>query len=1201
MYLKSLELHGFKSFPNKTVLTFERGTTIVVGPNGSGKSNISDAMRWVLGELSSRNIRGTKMEDVIFGGTDLRRPMSFAEVSVTFDNSDDTHRIDSPYDEITVTRRYYRSGESEYMINRKNCRLRDIHELFMNTGVGREGYSIIGQGKIADILSKKSEDRRSIFEEAAGISKFRQRKEESEKKLTATMQNMESLMLIFNELDARIGPLAKDAEKARRYRDLLESKKCADVSLWLFDTQKIKIDLQNAENAFRLAGAEYERLKESIESLEAQSDHIHDKLTGSRIASEELMSRITEITKKISGLENAYQLAVGNVRHLMELMERSKVRLEELDAEDEKIRERQKENRARITALQSEEEEVRDAQLTLLLAMDELAKEAERLGGLLADKLAEIESLNQKAMVIRVRLDVSRKAKTDGAGKSEELAREIEKYRAAESDLEENVAHCERATSTYREKIDQAEAAMAAATDTLAEVERELLEKNRLLTEAHARHSGFAQRIEALRRMEEHFEGYQQSVRFVMQEYGRNPSVFRGKVHGPVSKLIGIQPKYITAIEAALGQNLQNVVVENDATATAAIMLLKNNGAGRATFYPISAIRSPGSFDELNRAKGMTGYIGCGAELIDYDPAYRNVMEYLLLRTLVFDTIEHATEAAKALRYRVRLVTLDGQLINAGGSYTGGSVRRDSGLLSRGAEIEQLEREAKNARDTADSLTAEIKNLDDSAENARQKIKNAEQTRELLYTMSRAQFSELDSAKAKLEANRALLATLVSDFERLQDNRGHYDADIAELETELAALMTSIEERRAWRAEQDIVRQGILDERDAKGEQVNASKLRSAMIGKDIEACLASIETDDGTLATHITDREAVLLQIREYEDRVRGLEDEKTRNLEETDTLRAALRGLQDERSDTEQNSEELDRIEKELREKIRSANDDRERCFAEYTRTESRLTKLREDNERLENKLWDEYQITYEQAVALNYPPVTASNRSEVASVQASCKARIRELGNVNPNAVEEYEDVRTRHEEMKKQLDDLTASCDELREIVARVEDEMRVSFSRTFEQINENFGVVFAELFGGGQAELSLTDPSDVLTSGIEIKAAPPGKIIKSLSLLSGGEQTIVAIALIFAILKANPTPFCIFDEIEAALDEVNVDRFGAYVQKYSSQTQFVLITHRRGTMEIGNRLYGITMPERGVSRAVPLDVSEIESRQKELLA
>ncbi len=1201
MYLKTLELHGFKSFPNKTVLQFERGTTIVVGPNGSGKSNISDAMRWVLGEISSRNIRGTRMEDVIFGGTDSRRPMSFAEVSVTFDNSTPEHRIDSAYDEITVTRRYYRSGESEYMINRKNCRLKDIHNLFLNTGVGREGYYIIGQGKIAEILSKKSEDRRNIFEEAAGIARYRQDKEDSEKKLAAVERNVESSTLVFNELDARIGPLSRDAEKAKKYRVLLETKKSADVSLWLFDTQKIKKDLEAANDNFRLASAEYERLKETIETLEKQSDHIHDKLTGSRIHSEALLSKINETNKKINVLENSFQLAVGKIQHLCELSEQNEKRIEELAQEDTRVSAHRDAEKEKIVRLREEEEGISDEQLEHLAEMDEYRRAAERLEKVLEEKLSAIEAINQELMDLRVRLDVATKAKEDGAGKGEGILAEIEQYRAAEKDLKENVARCERSTASYKVKIDEAEKTIAEQGDLIGQLHVKREAENAKHNAASAQISGLMQRIESLKRLDEHFEGYQQSVRFVMQEYTKRPSVVHGEIYGPVSKLISTPSKYITAIETALGQNLQNIVVESEETAKSAIALLKNAGAGRATFYPVSAIRASKETDEIRRAAAFEGYIGRADTLISFDEKYREVMEWLLLRTVVFDNIDHATEAAKKLQYRVRIVTMDGQQINVGGAFTGGSVRRDSGILSRSAEVEALEGKMRAFEKEMAASEREIASLEKASEEARNKIHSAEQTRDLLYTMSRAQFSELDTANAKLEANASLIEKLEADYDRLTADDGKYDADIAALKEAVAASADKAAALRADRLADEAERQRLLDLRDSKNEEIGNYKLRLAVLGKEIEASEAMIATDEETLESHKRDTADILLHIAEYAERITALESEKTSNREELALLTEDLKKYESERSDSESDSSELDKRENELREKIRTANDEREKCFAEYTRSETKLTRLREDDARLENKLWDEYQITYEAAVALDYPPVTQQNRHEIASVQASCKAKIRELGNVNTGAIEEYEEVRARHEELKTQLDDLNDARAKLLEIIAGIESGMRTSFEETFNQINENFATVFSELFGGGQAELSLTNPEDVLTSGIEIKAAPPGKIIKSLSLLSGGEQTFVAIALIFAILKANPTPFCIFDEIEAALDEVNVDRFGAYVQKYSEHTQFVLITHRRGTMEIGDRLYGITMPERGISRAVPLDVTEIESKQKELLS
>lgn len=1200
MYLRTLELHGFKSFPNKTTLNFERGTTIIVGPNGSGKSNISDAMRWVLGEISSRNIRGTKMEDVIFGGTDTRRPMSFAEVSVTFDNSDEAHRIDSPYDEITVTRRYYRSGESEYMINRKNCRLKDIHELFMNTGVGREGYSIIGQGKIAEILSRKSEDRRNIFEEAAGISKFRQRKEDAEKKLESTLANVESATLIFRELDARIGPLARDAEKARKYRDLLESKKSADVSLWLFDTEKTKKDFKAAEEAFQLATAEYDRLKEAIESLEQQSDHVHEQLTSSRLLSEQLMRQISDANRRLAVLENSYQLAIGNIRHTQEMAEQSKERFAQLDEEDARIKEAREKTRQKIEEYKERQKTQEADKLEILVAIDSLAKAAAELEQAIADALAVIEDKTAKATDLRVRLDVSRTAKQEGSGKEEELRREIARYEKEQEALEAELARCEKNTATYREKIAAAEKTFAEANEKIAAFRQQTDEKNKERNRIQAQTDGLSQRVSTLKSMEEHFEGYQQSVRFVMQEYAKHNAMLQGEIYGPISHLISIEEKYITAIETALGASLQNIVVEDDRTAKSAISLLKSAGAGRATFYPLSEIRPAGETDEIRQGAVCVGYVGRADKLIRFDEKYRPVMEWLLLRTLVFDNIDNAAAAAKKLRYKVRIVTLDGQIINVGAVFTGGSAKKDSGILSRSGHVESLERQIAEYQAELQKIDAEIAALAKDTEKENLTAVDAEQTKELLYRMSRVQLSEYDNAEAKRNAGKSLLEKLEGDLARITDSDGRYEEEIRRSEEALVTLEEEIAALKKERQETDIRRQGILDEKDEKNVALNDLRLAAAMLEKDIEAAENAMAEDLAKMEQHKKDRESTTARLAEFDLRCDSLEEEKKVNREEAERVRKTIEDLEAERAETEKNTDEFDRAENSLREKIRAANADKERCYTEYSRTEARRNKLKEDNERLENRLWDEYQITYEEALALDYPPVTAQNRAEVAALQSSCKAKIRELGSVNPGAIEEYEEVSVRHAELKRHLEDLEKARVELLDVIAKVEEEMRTNFSRTFEEINRNFGAVFSELFGGGQAELSLTDPEDVLTSGIEIKAAPPGKIIKSLSLLSGGEQTFVAIALIFAILKANPTPFCIFDEIEAALDEVNVDRFGAYVRKYSANTQFVLITHRRGTMEVGDRLYGITMPERGVSRALPLDVSEIESKQKELL-
>ncbi len=1200
MYLKSLELHGFKSFPNRTVLTFERGATVIVGPNGSGKSNISDAMRWVLGELSSRNIRGTKMEDVIFGGTDDRRPMGFAEVSVTFDNSDPENRLDSEFDEVTVTRRYFRTGESEYLINKESKRLRDIYELFMNTGVGREGYSIIGQGKIAEIISKKSDERRHIFEEAAGISKYRHRKEEAERKLKATQDNIDRVKDILTELEGRVGPLEREAEKARRGLAIYEEKKRADVSLWLFDTKKIREDIDEAERAWKLSQHELEIIDQLISDLETQSNNLYEKTQSHRLLSEQLMTKIRETDARLHALDNALQRADSDFLHSAEMIAQCRTRIDEIEASKATIitsRQGYEEKKAEIDEILNG---LLDSRLEFLAEQQKLIAEIAVLKRQIEEALDELTVEENAATDLKVRIDVLKTSRETDGTKTSDIEKEIEKYEEEGRALKAEADRCEEHAAGFKAQIAEKDEIITESAERAEELIAERDEINAMLHRHSVDYDTFTQRADMLQRMNEHFEGYADSVKFVMREYKSGNIRGSGEIYGPLSSLIEVDKKYITAIETALGASLQNIVVDNEDMAKAAIGALKRANAGRATFYPISAIRSTGETDEIRNAASMPGYVGRADTLVETDGKYRSIVEWLLLRTVVFDNIDNASNAAKKLRYKVKLVTLDGQIINAGGAFTGGSAKKDSGILSRLTEIATLRERAAELKKKIDEAEAAVKEISDELKEAQDRGKTAEQEKEILLTLSRGQFAALDTANAKYEANQNIIARLRADYENLVGQRTFAEEEIIRLTAEYEANLERIAALKKFR-EEKTAELGVTDEKsDELGQKANEVYIKIAETRKDIERYQLMIDNINARIDELEAEKAAQLARIAELTEKRDNIDGVKAEHKKEYEELEAELERLNAERRDVESGSDEFERELTVIREKIKEKNASRQAFYEALIRNENRYNQLLEKRDKLGSQLWDDYELTYEDAVELGYPPVTEENRSEVAATQTSCKAKLRALGNYNPGAIEEYADVKSRYDALNTQYTDLTSSYDELQGIISRLEEEMRTSFVTAFEAINKNFGITFKELFGGGNAELSMTEPEDVLTSGIEIKAAPPGKIIKSLSLLSGGEQSFVAIALLFAILKVNPTPFCILDEIEAALDEVNVFRFGEYIKKFGDGTQFILITHRRGTMEIGDRLYGVTMPQRGISQAIELNVNEIEGKQKELL-
>ena len=1200
MYLKSLELHGFKSFPNRTILTFEEGATVIVGPNGSGKSNISDAMRWVLGELSSRNIRGTKMTDVIFGGTEARRPMGFAEVTVVFDNSDKENRLESDYDEVSVTRRYYRTGESEYLINKEPKRLRDIYELFMNTGVGREGYSIIGQGKIAEIISKKSDERRNIFEEAAGIAKYRNRKEESERKLKSTQENLDRVRDILLEKESRLGPLEKDAEKARRGLAVMEEKKMADVSLWLFDTKKIRLDIEEATKAFKLSKNELEIIDGVIADLEAQSDTLYNKSQENKIRSQQVYDDIQEANRRLHQLDAAMDVQNTELAHNLEMIEQCKIRMGDLSRQQMGLEQQGAEYERRIEAFSVTLKKHMDIRLEYLAEQDKLQKAIQTMKKELEEALDELTVEENTAGDLNVRINVLSNSKISDGTRSKDIEEQIAQYEKEGEVLTAEAEKCEANASGFKQKIAEKDAVLNEGNARLEEISEQKESHLSVLNDLIPKSEALLHKADALQRMNESFEGFYESVKFVMRKYKEGEIRGAGKIHGPLSSLIHVDERYITAIDTALGSSLQNIVVDNEETAKAAIYALKHANAGRATFYPITAIKSATETDEIRMTKSMPGYVGRGDELVNFEPCYRSIIEWLLLRVVVFDTIDNASAAAKRIRYRVKLVTLDGQVINAGGAFTGGSAKRDSGLLSRTSEIAELREAAAGYNHTIAEKKKAIAALDAERAAVAERVKDASQEKELLLTLSRSQFAALDTANANLTANRNMIEKLRFDYHNLEGQQSKAEEELRALNVQYAAACERAEGLRAFR-EKRAAEMGVLDEKNDEIAAKAASEYVSIVeTNKDIDGARQLLDSLKERLSELEEEKAAQRARIDELSDKSQNMDKTKALRREEHDALEEQIALLEKNRKELESGSDTYDKAMNDLRALIREKTASRESFMEASLRAENHLLRLEENRDKLGSVLWDDYNLTYEQAVALNYPPVTEENRAEIAQNQTSLRQRLRAIGHFDPSSIQQYADEKSAYDALNTQYVDLTKSHDELIAIIARLETDMRESFVKAFEDINRHFGTTFKELFGGGSASLSLTEPEDVLTSGIEITAQPPGKAVGSMSLLSGGEQSFVAIALLFAILKVNPSPFCILDEIEAALDEVNVFRFGEYIKKMSKDTQFILITHRRGTMEIGDRLYGVTMPQRGISQAIELNVNEIEGKQKEIL-
>ncbi len=1221
MYLKSLEMQGFKSFPDKTKLVFEnqpqvtllsegdvtegsaQGVTVIVGPNGSGKSNIADAMRWVLGEISSKSLRGSKMEDVIFGGADSRRPMGYAEVSVTFDNRGEFAKLDCPYDEVTVTRRYYRAGDSEYFINRKGVRLKDIYELFMNTGIGRDGYSIIGQGRIAEMVSRKSEERRSTFEDASGIAKYRYRKNETERKLKETEDNMARANDIFLEVSSRVGPLEREAEKAKRAIELMDNKKRADVSLWLYDTEKLRGELTAAEEAMQHASYDLAAAEEAIQTLEAQNTRLFEVSQGSKQESEALLTRIQEQTELCHSLESAYRVSENTINHARDLIAATEGSVGSSERSIANESEAIKEHDAKIESLRQTEETLTAERETLQAEQSGLTLRSSELEAAIAQALDDVRALEAEAVDVKVRVSVLENAKNTDTDKNSSALTELEGYRRVSDDLGAQCEAKERTLANYDAEIATIDADVNATEERLAEADGEVKSLGERLNSEIFRRDSINQRIATFRSMEEHFEGYSGAVRFVMKQYdeGRITDVHGapcGRIYGPLSKVISVEDRFITAIEIALGANLQNIVVEDESTAKAAMYALKRGEAGRATFFPLTSMRASTPTKELTDAAGFAGYIGVADSLVTSDAKFASVLSSLLGRTVVFDNIDHATAMAKALHYRVRAVTLDGQQINVGGSFTGGSVRTGSGILSRAGEIKRLEAELTERNASIKEIEASLATAQDAQRSLEEKRVAAEDRRELILVLRNGVSGQLDQLRAKLDANNTLLEKLKADMRQYEEARARYEEDIEALIAEEKNLRHRIAELTAFRSEKSEERGEVLLRLDEISRQLTELYIRISETQKDIET--------EGMLKAGAEERldalnrELLMLtgRINTQTEQIRAEQEAMEENRRAYAAATALLEELNAARGRVEKDNFEFERKLNELNTKLRDRMNQKELIFREFTKCESRLAALRDTQDKLATKLWDDYELTRSDAVALGYPPITRENRGEMIALQTECKNKLRAIGSVDLDAVNKYAELKVRYDYLHGQLTDLEQSKKDLDEIIANLETEMEAAFIESFNRINENFGRVFAELFGGGSAELSLTDPDNVLESGIEIKAAPPGKIIKSLMQLSGGEQAFIGVALFFAILQVNPTPFCILDEIEAALDEVNVERLAQYIKRYSHGTQFIMITHRRGTMAAADRLYGVTMPERGISKVLMLDVNDISKKEGE---
>ena len=1183
MYLKSLELQGFKSFPDKTLIRFGDDITAIVGPNGSGKSNISDAILWVLGEQSTKTLRGAKMEDVIFGGTQKRSPVGFAEATLTLDNTDRALPYDA--DEVMVTRRYYRSGDSEYYINRQSARLRDIHEMFMDTGLGREGYSNIGQGRIDEILSLKSADRREIFEEAAGISKYRHRKEETERKLQHTEDNLMRIGDKIQELQMQLEPLKVQSEKAVRYLELRDELQGVEVAVWLEMLQRLSAAAKKAEEDYASAAFVLQQAQETLDGLYRRSEELTEQLRQRDADLETARVKVNMLESTTQQLDGQLAVLRGNVENNLVTIARieEEIRGQEdrsggITAQMDQARQRIEEitrllteKRQTIAALQQELAAMTANAQGMTRQFLELRGRETALAADLAGREADIRALEESIAQSAQRI----------AQLTEDLAAGETREKAAREALEA----CIRDLTAAREEVTSASNMIAGYTLRLKNREKrrdELAEELRAVT---AKLEGIQAKARVYRAMERDFESYHKSVKLVMQEAQRG--ALRG-IHGPVSRLIRTADEHTVAMEIALGAAMQQIVVDSEAEGKAAIGYLKRTGGGRATFLPLSVIRGKALSEQgLDRCRG---FVGLASELVTFEQRYRGIVENLLGRTVIVRDIDCAIEMARKFSNRFKIVTLDGQVVNPGGSMTGGSVSREAGILSRANELEKLtaqeqemtetrqrlENDLREAQRAVDQVSFQMTAVSDQLRQAQDQVLTLEGREKQHEILLQAICEAAESARRELEALRA----------RERADRERFAAQQAKIQV--------------YTGELESVRASIAR---LEGSQAEAAEASTQITGQitSLRAEEAALDAESQTARTHIGDLEQLRSAMEGDKDRKLALmdlvrQDNQRLQLEIDDVTRRR----QENEEETDRMRQELDRILK-LRSETEAARTKAEREAQEQNKDIITMTKtcsLLEqkkattamEERQIIDKLWDNYELT---------PGPAGEKAGQIESVAAGTrrigelKRKISALGTPNLGAIEEYARVNERYTYLVEQQNDVLTAKRELESIIRNITQEMTRIFVTEFAKINQFFGETFQEMFGGGKGQLVLENPDEPLTCGIEIRVQPPGKQLKTITLLSGGEKAFVAIALYFAILKVRPTPFCMLDEIDAALDDRNVERFATYLRSLSRKTQFIVITHRRGTMEASDVLYGVTMQEQGVSKLLRLDLNQME--------
>ena len=1178
MYLKSLEIQGFKSFPDKISLNFDKGLTAVVGPNGSGKSNIGDAVRWVLGEQSTKTLRGNKMEDIIFSGTVSRKAMGFACVTLNIDNSDKT--IPECDNIISVTRKLYRSGESEYKINGKSVRLKDINELFMDTGLGRDGYSIIGQGRIAEIVSARSTERRSMFEDASGISKFRYKKEESEKKLSSAQENILRLTDIISELESRIEPLRQQSEKAEKFLELSAQQKKIEISVWVYRLKELKSKLESIQSQQMLKSAEFQNTENDIKIQEEKIQKGYRSMQETNVESDKLRQKILEeeqyssnIKSDIAVYENDIVHSQNTIKSIEEKNESGNILLEhvlsDIDTEEKKISEIQ-------NVIETAESELEK----LSAELDDAERKAVESGKLSEKNNSELNSYYKMKNEYLIDTELFRNNMRSAENMQNELEESQEKSQQIFDEFEQKknnisleLENILKSSDEINNKISGTEKLYNSAKSRFEESKNEL---EKVLFECKSK----KQRKKILEELENNMEGFSGSVKLILKasKQGRLSGV-----HGTVAQLIYTEPKYSVAVETVLGGAMQNIIVENEETAKRCIRFLKEEKGGRATFLPVTSVKGR-KFSEQS-ALDDENLISVASGLIKCEDKYREIVESLLGNTAVAEDIDSASVLAKKYKYRFRTVTLDGQLINAGGSFTGGSVQRSAGIFTRKNELEKIESEILSLETKRQELSENSEKFRSQSEKFRselnilnESLKNSESERIRLETELKNISENRKNAEDVLKNSQSKREENISKIQEYSESLVSVQKKLEDIETKILNIEKSSESR------QDEI--NILNKKRSEiSEKISDLKIRRAELYKDLEI-------HKNELSRLCESENQIQNDLKKFSD---DISNQQNIISEKNNLILQRKKQLADFKSNSGEYLLKIESLKKvhdeqsiqvrELQKGLKEINILKDKLLGEVTRLNERFDVTQRDFDNIVSQLLETYELTRSEAfkIADEIPDI-----SDAQKKLSGLKNQIKALGNVNTGAVEEYKEVSERYKFLSSQLDDVKKAKLELENIIETLTDDMCRMFSESFKIINRNFKSIFRELFGGGSAELILTEPENVLESGIEISVAPPGKVIKNLISLSGGEQSFVAIAIYFAILKLKPSPFCILDEIDAALDESNVARYAQYLKNFTDTTQFVLVTHRRSAMEEANVLYGVTMQEDGISRLLKME-------------